>query len=120
MYESDFQQAFYSGYLLSHGMKAQVVYLPIGIVGSVFISEIRQNNNGTLNMSGLSDYLVNLLTGNLIGRLFPCLSCNVIFPFFSTILPRYTNPTAKERLLNLIFASQRQCIEHVFGYHHIR
>jgi hypothetical protein len=30
------------------------------------------------------------------------------------------NPTDKERLLNLIFASQRQCIEHVFGDHRIR
>ena len=26
MYESDVQQAFYSGYLRSHGLKAQVVY----------------------------------------------------------------------------------------------
>jgi hypothetical protein len=76
MYESDVQRAFYSVYLRSHGLKAQVVYLPIGIVGSVFITEIRQNNNGTLNMSGLSDYLVDLLTGNLIGRLFPCLYCS--------------------------------------------
>jgi hypothetical protein len=119
MYESDVQRAFYSGYLRSHGLKAQVVYLPIRIVGSVFISEIRQNDNGTLNMSGLSDYLVDLLTGNLIGRLFPCLYCDGIFPILSTILPRYTNPTAEERLLNLIFASQRQCIEHVFGDHRI-
>jgi hypothetical protein len=119
MYESDVQWAFYSGYLRSHGLKAQVVYLPIGIVGSVFITEIHQNDNGTLKMSGLSDYLVDLLTGNLIGRLFPCLYCNGIFPNLSTILPRYTNLTDKERLLNLIFASQRQCIEHVFGDHRI-
>ncbi len=70
MYESDVQWAFYSEYLRSHGLKAQVVYLPIGIVGSVLITEIRQNDNGTHNMSGLSDYLVDLLTGNLIGRLY--------------------------------------------------
>ena len=86
----------------------------------MFISEIRQNDNGTLNMSGLSDYLADLLTGNLIGRLFPCLYCDGNFPILSTILPRYTNPMAEERLLNLIFASQRQCIEHVFGDHRIR
>ena len=120
MYESDVQQAFYSRYLRSHGLKTQVVYLPIGIVSSVFITEIRQNDNGTLNMSGLSDYLVDLLTGNLIGRLFPCLYCNGISPNLSTILPRYTNPTDEEKLLNLIFVSQRQCIEHVFGDHRIR
>jgi hypothetical protein len=120
MYETDVQQAFYSGYLRSHGLKAQVVYLPIGIVGSVFISEIRQNDNGALNMSGLSGYQDDLLTGNLIVRLFPCLYCDGVFPILSTILPRYTNPTAEEILLNLIFASQRQCIEHVFGDHRIR
>jgi hypothetical protein len=53
-YESDIQRAFYSGYLRRHGLKAQVVYLPIGIIGSVYITEIRQNDSGVLNMSGLS------------------------------------------------------------------
>ena len=53
-YESDIQRAFYSGYLHRHGLKAQVVYLPIGIIGSVFITEIWQNDSGVLNMSGLS------------------------------------------------------------------
>jgi hypothetical protein len=39
-YESDIQQAFYSGYLCHHRLKAQVVYLPIGVIGSVFITEL--------------------------------------------------------------------------------
>ena len=39
-FKSDIQWAFYSGYLCRHGLKAQVVYLPIGIIGSVFITEI--------------------------------------------------------------------------------
>ena len=49
-YESDIQRTFYSGYLCRHGLKEQVVYLPIGIIGLVFITEIRQNNSGVLNM----------------------------------------------------------------------
>jgi hypothetical protein len=116
-FESDIQHAFYSGYLRRHGLKAQVVYLPIGIIGLVFIAELRQNNSGLLNMSGLNDYLVGLLSGNFVGQLLPCLYCDGIFANLATILPRYTNPTPEERLLNLKLASQRQCIEHVFGNH---
>jgi hypothetical protein len=43
--ESDIPRVFYSWYLHPHGHKAQVVYLPIGIVGLVFITEIQQNNS---------------------------------------------------------------------------
>ncbi len=99
-YESDIQRAFYSGYLCCHELKAQVVYLPIGIIGSVFITEIWQNDSGVLNMSRLNDHLVGLLSGNLVGRLLPCLYCNGIFANHATILPRYTNPTPAKRLLS--------------------
>jgi hypothetical protein len=116
-YESDIQRAFYSRYLRCHRVKAQVVYLPIGIIGSVFITELRQNDSGLLNISGLNDYLVDLLSENLIGQLLPCLYCDGIFANLATILLRYTNPTLEERLLNLKSTSQRQCIEHVFGDH---
>jgi hypothetical protein len=119
-YESDIQRAFYSGYLRHHGLKAQVVYLPIGVIRLVFITELRQNDSGLLNMSGLNDYLVGLLSGNLVGQLLPCLYCDGIFANLATILPRYTKPTPEERLLNLKLASQRQCIEHMFGDHRNR
>jgi len=118
--EHDVQREFYSGYLRKHGLKAQVVYLPIGIIGSVFITELRQNDSGVLNMSGLNDYLVGLLSGNLVGRLLPCLYCDGIFANLATIVPRYTNPSHEERVLNIKLASHRQCIEHVFGDHRIR
>jgi hypothetical protein len=36
----DIQRSFYSGYLPDHGYKAQVVFLPIGLIGSIFITEI--------------------------------------------------------------------------------
>jgi hypothetical protein len=120
-YKSDMiQWAFYYGYLCHHGLKAQVVYLPIGVIGLVFITELWQNDSGLLNMSGLNDYLVGLLSGNLVGQLSPCLYCDGIFANLATILPRYTNPTPEEWLLNLKLASQRKCIEHVFGDHRNR
>ncbi len=83
----------------------------------MFITELWQNDSGLLNMSGLNDYLVGLLLGNLVGQLLPCLYCDGIFANLATILPRYTSPTPEERLLNLKLASQRQCIKHVFGDH---
>ncbi len=86
----------------------------------MFITKNWHNDSGVLNMSGLNNYLVGLLSGNLVGRLLPCLYCDGIFANHATILPRYANPTPAERLLNLKLASQRQCIEHVFGDHRIR
>jgi hypothetical protein len=107
-YKSDIYWAFYSGYLCCHGLKSQVVNVPIGVIGPVFITELWQNNSRLLNMNGLNDYLVGLLLGNLVGQLLPCLYCDGIFANLATILPRYTNPTPEERLLNLKFASWQE------------
>jgi hypothetical protein len=93
-------------------LKAQVVYLPIGIIGSVFITELRHNDNDVQNISGLNDYLVQLLSGNLVGGLYPALYCDGIFRTLPTILPRFVNPTPKEHLLNVCWASLREIIEH--------
>jgi hypothetical protein len=114
------QRAFYSGYLRSHGLKAQVAYLPIGIIGSVFITELPQNDSGVQNMSGLNNYLVELLSGHLVGRLFPCLYCDGIFRLLATILPRFVNPSEEQQLLNMRMSSLREIIEHVFADHRNR
>jgi hypothetical protein len=114
------QWAFYSGYFCKRGLKAQVVYLPIGLIGSIFITKIHQNNNGVLNMRGLNDYLCWLLSGHLIRGLFPCLYCDGIFAIHLTILPRYVNPMPEQLYRNLKFASERQCIKHCFGDHRNR
>ncbi len=111
------QRAFYSGYLRHHGLKAQVVYLPIGIVGSIFITELCHNDNGILNMSGLNDYVCWLLSGHFIHDPLHCLYCNGVFAIHPTILPRFVNPTPAQVYLNLKFSLKRQCIKHVFGDH---
>jgi hypothetical protein len=59
--------------LRRHGLKAQVVYLPIEIIGLVCVTELRQIDNGIQNISGLNNYLLELLSGAFIGGLFPCL-----------------------------------------------
>jgi hypothetical protein len=98
-----------------------VVYLPILLIGSIFITEICQNDNGNPNMmSGLNDYLCWLLSGYLICGLFPWLYCDGIFANHLTILLQYLNPTPEQVYLNLKFASYWQCIEHCLSNHWTR
>jgi hypothetical protein len=121
LFVNDSQRTFYSGYFKRHGLKCQVVYLPNGLLGSVFITEIRQNDNGVQNMSGLNNYLLQLLQGtglgHFIGGLLPALYCDGIFSVLATIVPRFVNPTTLDRIINLRFAGERQIIEHVFADH---
>uniref|UniRef100_A0A7S2PXA2 DDE Tnp4 domain-containing protein n=1 Tax=Skeletonema marinoi TaxID=267567 RepID=A0A7S2PXA2_9STRA len=119
-FTDDIQRVFYSGYFKDHGLKVQVVYLPMGLIGSVYVTELRQNDNGVQNMSGLNDYLLTLLRGRLVGGLLPALYVDGIFANLPTILPRYRNPTPEQHLMNMRMASLRQIIEHVFGDHRTR
>ena len=113
----DIQRAFYSGYLRKHGLKAQVVYLLIGIVASVFITELRQNDNGVQNMSGLHNYLLSIFERHRIwvNGLCPCLFADAIFRLLGTILPRNLRPSPDQQLLMQVLSSLRQSIEHVLG-----
>jgi len=67
-FDLDVQRSFYSGYFTRHGFKCQLVYLPNGLIGAVFIAEMRQNDNGVQNMSGLNNYLLRLLRGTGLGN----------------------------------------------------
>ncbi len=106
-FHENIQRAFYLGYFCKHGLKAQVIYLPIGLIGSIFITKICQNHNGVLNMSGLNDFLCWLLSGHLICGLYHCLYCDGIFANHSTIFPQYINPMPEQEYMNLKFASER-------------
>ncbi len=66
----DIQRVFCSGYLINCDLKVQIVSLPIGVKGSVFITETRQNGNGVQHVSGLNNYLLQLLFGIFIGGIF--------------------------------------------------
>jgi hypothetical protein len=72
------------------------VSLTVGIVGLVFITENWQNDTRVLNMSGLNEYLVGLLSENFVDQLLPCLYCNGIFANLAINLPRYTNTAPEE------------------------
>ena len=53
----DIQHSFYSGYFAGHGLKVQVLFLPNGMIGSIFVASWRVSDSGLLNMSGLDTYL---------------------------------------------------------------
>ena len=73
------QRLVYSGYFCVHGYKAQIVWLPIGLIGCVFVCEVHQNNNGVQNISGLNNYLVKLFrTYLLVAGLYQCVFCDGI------------------------------------------
>jgi hypothetical protein len=110
----DLQQALYSGYKKKHGLRALVVTLPMGIIGGVHISEMRQNDNGVLNISGLSDYLVELLGNIRVGGLFPCLYGDSIFKVLPTLIPRQRSPCPlAARRVTVRLSTLRQLCEHV-------
>ena len=57
-----------------------MVFLPIGLIGSVYIAALRHNDTGVLNMSRLNQELFEIFTsgvpfamGYLVGNLLPCL-----------------------------------------------
>jgi hypothetical protein len=109
------QTLYYSSYLLlvaNHILCDDVFF-------SIFITEL-QHDKGVQNISGLNNYLVDLLSGIFIDGIFPFLYCNGIFATLSTIVPRFTNPMPELHLLNMRLASLWQSIKHVFANHHIR
>jgi DDE superfamily endonuclease len=118
----DIQRAYYSGYFRFHGLKAQVVFLPNGMVGSVFVASLAHNDRGMVNLSGLNEYLLSLLQGRGLppnGILLPALYADGIFTLSETIIPRFTgqNLTDFHRRLNTRMSGSRISIEHCLGFH---
>ena len=78
------------------------MWLPIGLIGCVFVCEVRQNDNGVQNISGLNNYLVKLFRTCLLATgLYPCAFCDEIYAVLATVVPRFVNPIPAEHLLNM-------------------
>ena len=109
---------YLSRYFRGHGLKAQVVLLPNGMIGSIFICSLRHNDNGVVNLSGLNDYLVSILDpiyqvgGNLV---YPAVYGDGIFSTLATIIKPYASPNDEQKIINTRFSSLREDIEHKFA-----
>ena len=94
------------------------MWLPVGLIGCVFVPEVQKNDNGVHNSSRLSDYLQRLLRGCLTSaRLSPVVFCDRIFTVLLTVVPRYVNLTPPIHLLNMLLNKFRQINEHVKTHH---
>ena len=119
----DVQRSFYSGYFAGHGMKVQVVSLPNGMVGSIYIASWRVSDTGLLNMSDLDTYLTNLfqeysMQMPIHTRDFPALYGDGIFPNLNVLVSRDVNVNDETRLRTTVrLNSVRQSIEHLFALH---
>ena len=110
------QRSFYSGYLRAHGLKFQTVLLPNGLFGSVFGASLRQNDIGVVNISGLDDYLMDLLQMIPGTQSLPALYGDDIFVQTAVILRSIPNPDDDVKAkINWRMKSVRQSIELCYG-----
>lgn len=117
-YRHDIQRAFYSGYFHAHGLKSQVVFLPNVMVGSMYVVALSHNDKGMVNMSGIDEYLREILTFDPAMGGYPALYGDVGFDIKHTIIPRYGRPcTELQERFNKRMASVCVSIKHCFGLH---
>jgi hypothetical protein len=99
----------------------QVVLLPNGIIGYVYLTSLHRSDAGLLNMSGLDNHLSKLLQGYTLpgarNQLPPALYADGIFPQLTTIVARYRSPSQRQGHISICMASFRQCVEHLYSIH---
>ena len=101
------------------------MFLPNGMVGSVYVASLRHNDNGVQNMSGLNDYLCRILSAfRFASGCLPCLYADGIFSTLPTIIPRFSLLAARNELeriyfkeINRAMSPLRNTVEHLFGHH---
>ena len=93
-------------------MKTQAIYLPNGMIASVFFTSISQNDNGLVNISGVEYELERVLENyKLINNIYPAIYGDEIY-ISSTVLVKRNgaNDLFHDRM-----TSARVDTEHCFG-----
>ena len=62
------QRAFYTRYGKLHGLKSQIVLLPNGMICHAWIHSVAQNDRGMINLSGLEEYMRDILADIRLGE----------------------------------------------------
>ena len=115
---------FNSGYFKGHGLKYQTTLFPNGMVAGVYGKSTSHNDIGVLNLSGLVEYLENILHPDfeMDGGVLPALYGDAIFVNVphTTIVIQFNivgNAAEQEflRRLNFRMSGVRQSIEHMYG-----
>ena len=117
--DHDIQKAFYSGYTKEHGLKSQATNFPNGMWGSIWVCALKHNDLGVLNMSGLCEYLLDVLPkvkDDNDNDVHMVIYGDSIFKPSLVILRRIENAeTEVEKLLNTRMNSCRTSVEMMFG-----
>ena len=107
-----------SGYFKAHGLKAQIVFLPNGMIGSAYIAVLQHNDNVILNMFGLSDYIQDLIVHIRLPvyGLCPSLYTDEIYQLTPNITPRIKNPgNDNDTRMNIRISGLREYEEHLYS-----
>ena len=110
------QRAFYTRYGKMHGNKTQGLLLPNGMIGHAWVHSVAQNDAGMINLSGLEEYLRDILEPYRVGeaQLLPAVYGDAIYQPSEVILVRNADSLYFRRL-----NSAREKIEHEFGLYAI-
>ena len=110
------QMVFYSGYVCEHGLKYQTILLPNGLYGSVWDASMQHNDTGLLNLSGLEDYMAEMLEPDENGNL-PCCLADGIFSESALIMTTkiHNGATSNDKQVYKKLASIRQPVELQYG-----
>ena len=111
--ENRIQRAFFTSYGKMHGMKTQALYLPNGMIGSVYFASVSHNDKGVVNLSGIEEELKTALAGYMLedGMTYPALYGDEIYEPSEVMVK--ANGQRDEFYLRL--TSTWGDVEHVFG-----
>jgi hypothetical protein len=89
--------------------------LPNGITAAVFGASLSNNDNGMVNLSGLNQHLLSILTPTAETGFYPALYGDAIMQLTPVLLSYFRNPDDRQRIWNRRMSSARMSIELDYG-----
>ena len=111
----EIQRELYSKYFRAFGLKYLSILLPNGMTAAVFGSTLSTADNGLINMSNLSAYLLSLLQILLPSGLYPSLYGDAIIQLTPVLQSCQKNPNNRQLVWNKRMSAVRQAIELDYG-----
>ena len=110
--ENRIQRAFFTSYGKMWGMKTQALYLPNGMIGSVYFTSVSHNDKGVVNLSGIEVELKTALENYMMDDMsYPAIYGDEIYEPSEVLI----KANGQQSLLILRLTSTRGDVEHVFG-----
>ena len=114
------QESVYSGWKRIHGVKVETIYLPNGISTVFGPVSCRQNDRGTLNQSGLDNFLGNIQRDLPVDQRVMAFGDSIfrgtlqnITSYYRAVAPGVL--TAEEVKINAAYRAARMPIERAYG-----